>query len=154
MIIVTFPAAELGSGPYHLLPFLPSVVWGFVVMRREVSSSLRDLRARGRYEGLSLGLIVALLFGFGPIVITSWGTVLRRFADAPLVGEGAAEIDSALNDNPGLKVAVGPGVGAAFFDAQNLRVIPVFHGNPLPIDSSSWLTFEPMAIGDESSGAR
>ena len=147
MIIVTFPAAVEGAGPYHLLPFLPSLVWGFVVTRREVSSSLRDLRARGRYEGLSLGLIVALLFGFGPIVITSWGTVLGRFADTPLVGEGAAEIDRALNDNPGLKVAVGPGV--ASFDAQNLRVIPVFHGNPLPIDSSSWITFEPNGISDE-----
>jgi hypothetical protein len=148
MTIVTFPAAEVGAGPYHLLPFLPSLVWGFVVMRREVSSSLRDLRARGRYEGLSLGLIVALLFGFGPIVITSWGTVLRKFADTPLVGEGAAEIDRALDNNPGLKVAVGPGAGAASF-AENLRVIPVFRGNPLPIDSSSWITFEPNGISDE-----
>jgi hypothetical protein len=39
----------------------------------------------GRYEGFSLGLMAALLFGYGPIVVTSWGTVLHRFAYAPLV---------------------------------------------------------------------
>jgi hypothetical protein len=92
-------------------------------------------------------LMAALLFGYGPIVISSWGTVLHKFAETPLVGEAVAEIDRALDDNPGLKVAVGP--GAASFDAQSLRVIPVFRGNPLPIDSSSWSTFEPTGISDE-----
>jgi hypothetical protein len=149
MIIVTFPAAEIGSGPYHLLPFLPSLVWGFFVMRREVSTGLEDLRAKGRYEGLSLGLIVALLFGYGPIVIASWGTALRIFAAAPLVSEAVAEIDKAIDDNPGLKVAVGPGAGAASFDAQALRVIPVFGGNPLPIDSIAWTGFEVVGLSDD-----
>ena len=88
-------------------------------MRREVSVSLRDLPARGRYEGLSLGLIAAVFFGYGPIVISSWGTVLSIFADTPLVTQGVAEIDRAVADNPGLKVAVGP--GTASFDAQRLR---------------------------------
>jgi hypothetical protein len=147
MTIVIFPAAVTGAGTYHLLPFLPSVVWGFLVMRREASESLLNVRARGRYEGLSAGLMAALLFGYGPIVISSWGTVLHKFAETPLVGEAVAEIDRALDDNPGLKVAVGP--GAASFDAQSLRVIPVFRGNPLPIDSSSWSTFEPTGISDE-----
>jgi hypothetical protein len=59
----------------------------------------------------------------------------------------AAEIDRALDDNPGFKVAIGPGVAA--FDAQSLRVIPVFRGNPLPIDSSSWLDLEAQGISDE-----
>ena len=86
MIAATLPASANGAGPYHLLPFLPSLIWGFVVMRRQVSAALTNLRARGRYEGLSLGLIVALLFGFGPIVIASWGTVLGKFTDTPLVG--------------------------------------------------------------------
>jgi hypothetical protein len=147
MTIVTFPAAVSGAGPHHLLPFLPSVVWGFVIMRREVAVSLRDLPARGRYEGLSLGLIAAVLFGYGPIVINSWGTVLSMFADTPLVTQGVAEIDRAVADNPGLKVAVGP--GTASFDAQRLRVIPVFRRNPLPIDSTSWLDLEEDGISDE-----
>ena len=147
--IVTFPAAERGSGPHHLLPFLPSLVWGFVVMRREVAASLPDHRARGRYEGLSLGLVVALLFGFGPIVVSSWGSVFQRFDDTPLVTEGIAEIDRALDDHPGLRVAVGPGAGAGSFDAQALRVIPVFRGNPLPIDSFSWMASEMNGVSDE-----
>jgi hypothetical protein len=147
MSMVIFPAAVRGAGPHHLLPFLPSVVWGFAVMRREVAIDLRDPLARGRYEGLSLGLIAALLLGYGPIVITSWGTVLSIFANAPLVAQAAEEIDRAVADNPGLKVAVGP--GTAPFDAYRLRVIPVFRGNPLPIDSTSWLDLEADGISEE-----
>ena len=149
IIIVAFPAAESGAGPHHLLPFLPSLVWAFVVMRREVAASLRDHRARGRYEGLSLGFTVALLFGFGPIVISSWGAVLHRFDDTPLVTKGIAEIDKVLDENPGLRVAVGPGAGAGSFDAQALRVIPVFRGNPLPIDSFSWMAPKVSGVSDE-----
>jgi hypothetical protein len=147
MTIVAFPAAVSGAGPHHLLPFLPCVVLGFVVMRREAARSLRDLRARGRYEGLSLGLIAAFLFGYGPIAITSLSTVLNRFADASLVTQGIVEINRALDENSGLTVAVGPGAGA--FDAHRLRVIPVFRGNPLPIDSTAWLDLEADGISDE-----
>ncbi len=147
LIIVAIPAAVRGAGTYHLLPFLPSAIWSFVVLRRKISAGLRNVREKGRYEALSLGLVVALLFGYSPIVIASWRTVLRTFAETPLVNEGVAEIDEALAGNPGLKVAVGP--GAAAFDAQRLRVIPVFRGNPLPINSSSWITFEPNGISDE-----
>ena len=42
MTMVAVAAAVSGAGPHHLVPFLPSVVWGFVVTRREVSASLRD----------------------------------------------------------------------------------------------------------------
>ena len=147
MTLVSLPAAVSGAGPHHLLPFLPPLVWGFIVMRREVSTSLRDPQERGRYQGLCVGLVLALLFGYGPIVITSWGIVLHRFADAPLVREAVAEIDRALEENRGLKVAVGP--GAAAFDAENLRVIPVFRGNPLPIDSTAWTDFKQQGISDQ-----
>jgi hypothetical protein len=63
------------------------------------------------------------------------------------VSEAVAEIDRALEENPGLKIAVGP--GAASFDAQQLRVIPVFRGKPLPIDSSAWLDLEADGISDQ-----
>jgi hypothetical protein len=94
-----------------------------------------------------LGLLVALLFGYGPIVITSWRTALHRIADSPAVREAAAEIDKALDDNPGLRIAVGP--GTASFDAEGLRVIPVFRGNPLPLDSTAWMTSEADGVSDE-----
>jgi hypothetical protein len=149
MTLMTIPAAESGAGPHHLLPFLPSVVWAFVVMRRAVSASLPDRRAKGRCEGLTLGLIVALLFGYGPIVISSWNTVLHKFAATPLIREAAAEIDNVLSDNPGLKVAIGPSAGTAPFEAENLRVLPVFRGNPLPIDTTAWMTSEADGVSDE-----
>jgi len=87
-----------------------------------------------------LGLILALLFGYGPVVITAWSRVFRIFADTALVREVATEIDIAFDDNPGLKIAVGP--GAATFNADRLGVIAVFRGNPLPIDSTAWMTSE------------
>jgi hypothetical protein len=73
---------------------------------------------------------------------------MYTFAETPLVNEAAAEIDRALDDNPGLKVAVGPGEEASF-DAQRLRVIPVFRGNPLPIDSDAWMTSEADGVSDQ-----
>ncbi len=146
IMVVVFPAAENGSGPYHLLPFLPSIVWGFFVVRRDVSN-VRSVRARGMYEGLTIGLILALLFGYGPIVIASWATVLRIFGEAPLIREATAEIERTLDDNPGLKVAVGP--GAEFYSAQYLRVIPVFRGNPLPINSTSWMDLVRNGVSDQ-----
>jgi hypothetical protein len=147
MTFVTIPAAENGAGPHHLLPFLPSLVWGFVVMSLEACAGLPDSQARGRYEGLAVGLIVAILFGYGPVVITSWNRIWRIFADAPLVSEGAAEIKVALDENPALNVAVGP--GALSFDAEALRVIPVFRGNPMPIDSTAWMTSEADGVSNE-----
>jgi hypothetical protein len=148
MTSVAVPAAVSGAGPHHFLPFVPSLVWGFTVLRRKVSGSLRDSREKGRYQGLCVGLMFALVFGYGPIVITACGAVLHLFADAPLVNEGIAEIDRALNENPGLRVAVGPGA-AASFDAEKLRVIPVFRGNPLPIDSTAWADLNQQGISDQ-----
>lgn len=142
------------AGPHHLLLFLPSVVWGFVVLRREVWAGLSDARTRARYEGFSLGLMAALLLGYGPIVVTSWGTVLHRFAYAQFILSAKAEIDSALEDNRDLKVAVGPGrlsvnADPAAFDPVMLRVIPVFRGHPLPLDSAVWINFQAEGIGDD-----
>ena len=73
--------------------------------------------------------------------------MLCIFGVSPLIRKAAAEIDRTLNDNPGVKVAVGP--GAASFDAESLRVIPVFRGNPLPIDSISWMILELNGVSDE-----
>ena len=88
--------------------------------------------------------MLALVLGFGPIVITSWVRTLHVFADTQLVREGIAEIDQVLDDYPHLKIAVGP--GAASFAAQTLRVIPVFRGNPLPIASSAWMALEAAGV--------
>ncbi len=143
--IVSYIASFAGAGPYHLLPFLPSLAWAFFVICHEASSRLRDSRSRGVYEGISLGLIFALLLGYGPFVIVSWGRTLNTFANAALLHEGIAEIDKALDDHPEQKIAVGPGVEPAY----QLRVIPVFRGNPLPLDSSAWMNFKAQGISDQ-----
>src|SRR6202030_1870848 len=118
MTLTSIPAAEDGAGPHHLLPYLPSLFWALFVMRRATSDGLGDAPARTLYDRVSLGLVVALVIGYGPIVLGSWGRTFHGFANTPIVEEGIAEIDRALADNPGIKLAVGPGQGS--FDAERL----------------------------------
>jgi hypothetical protein len=63
------------------------------------------------------------------------------------VRAATSEIDRALEENPKLKVAIGPGEAA--FYAEGLRVIPVFRGNPLPLDTTAWMTSEGDGVSDE-----
>lgn len=147
--LVTISASENGVGPYHLLAFLPATCWAFSMLRRAaLPGVLDDRRIASRGEGVTLAVLVALVFGYGPFTIMSWARSFNTFANAPLVRQGIAEIDRAMADNPGVTFAVGP--GDAPFDAQMLRVIPVFHGNPLPIDSSTWKEYESDGVSDES----
>ena len=145
--LISFPASAAGAGPHHFLPFLPSLFWALQVMRRAASEKLPDRPTRWRYDRVSFGLVVALLLGYGPIVFSSWFFALNRFKDAPLVNAAIAEINKSLAENPGLKIAVGP--GEASFDAERLRVIPVFRGNPLPFDSSAWDGLRGDGISEE-----
>lgn len=144
--ITSIVASEVGAGPHHLLPFLPTVAWAFFVMRRAASADCVERSNGLSIDGVSAGLICALLLGYGPIVAISWDRMLEDYRGAPYLREGIAEIEGVLHEYPGLKIAVGP--GDAPVDVQRLRVIPVFRGNPLPIDSSSWGTFGPDGVSD------
>jgi hypothetical protein len=83
-----------------------------------------------------LGLLIALIIGYTPCLIHSWGRTLGGFADSHRVYQGITEVNRALATNPGLKISVGP--GHAKFNAEWLHVLTVFRGNPLPIDSIAW----------------
>jgi len=141
VFLVTIPASEDGAGPYHLLPFLPSVCWAFSVMRREMAARFHGERETAVRDGVTLALLVALVFGYGPMVEISWERSLHYLADSTVVQPGVAEIDRALDANPGVTLAVG---GSAASYAARLRVIPVFRGNPLPLDSTAWNALQAM----------
>ena len=147
MAFVALLAAENGAGT------APSAAFSSLCRLELCCHGPRGVRqftgfpSRGGYEGLRVGLIAAILFGYGPIVITSWSRISHIFAEAPLVREAAAEVDRALDENPALKVAVGP--GSVSYDAEALRVIPVFRGNPMPINSTAWMTFEADGVSNE-----
>ena len=147
MGITAIVGAIQGAGPHHLLPFLPSLFWAFFVVRRRAENELTGPVGRALLEGGTLGLIVALLFGYGPILAISWDRTLSQFARAPLVQIATDEINNALDHNPGLRVAVGPGTSPGF-DAMKLRVIPVFHGNPLPVDTFVWMDADLAGVSD------
>jgi hypothetical protein len=55
-----------------------------------------------------------------------------------------------MRNNPGLRVAIGPGADRGYA-LTFLRVLPVFAGNPLPIDPGAWMDLQysgvdPMAV--------
>ena len=111
------------------------------------SGGARDACAKFICDRISLGLIAALLFGYGPVVGIAW----RPRAHVRQRGGrqwGVAEIDQTLSANPGLRVAVGPGLSSFF--AQGLEVIPVFRGNPLPIDTSAWMNLRMNGVNDQA----
>jgi hypothetical protein len=146
MLLVTIPAAEDGAGPYHLLPFLPSVCWAFSSMRRMVERTSQGRQAV-RCEAITLATLLALLIGYGPITIISWNRCLQSFADTTQLRRGIAEIDQAVHDNPAMSLAVGPGLDP-YDTLLGLRVIPVFRGSPLPIDNAAWMTFQSDGVDD------
>ena len=142
MAIVCIIASAEGAGPHHLLPFLPSIAWGFFVEDKRLVVSAQALTVATR----KAVLMIALVIGYSPIVLISWQLVRLNTANVDNVRIGLAEIENALRDKPFLKIAVGPGESVA---AQELRVIPVFHGNPLPIDSSAWMEFDADGVSEE-----
>jgi hypothetical protein len=147
MTISLYPASEAGSDPHHLLPYLPALCWAYATMSRAALEGARQDQARAVHDRISLVLLFSLLFGYGPVLGISWGRTLHMFSSAPLAEEGIAEINQSLAANPALKMALGP--GDAPFMVEGLEVIPVFHGNPLPIDTAAWMT-----IGSDGASER
>ncbi len=120
LAIAAVPGAGAGPGPYHLLPFLPSMVWAFFVVRHSASGGLAAVGAKATFDVTSLCLIAALVIGYGPIVLSSWQKILNRYPSIPLIRTGIEEIEQAIDNNPALRIAVGPGKGV-YFDASALR---------------------------------
>jgi hypothetical protein len=148
MAVSAVMGAKEGSGPHHLLPFVPLCAWAFFAIRGAVSRSLSDDAGSAKLAAISLGLIVALVIGYTPILLISWSRELRNFSSLPLHRAAIAEIGKALDDNPGVRIAVGPGI-TGDFDPTFLRVIPVFRGNPLPVDTMGWMDFEHGGASDD-----
>jgi hypothetical protein len=139
MGIVSIIGATQGAGPYHLLPFLPSLFWAFFVIRRRVQDELTSPTDRAWFEAGTLVLIIALFFGYGPIVAISWDRSLSDFKHKWLATQSATdEINKVINHNSDLRIAIGPSDSSPGFMATALRVIPVFRGNPLPVDGYTW----------------
>jgi hypothetical protein len=144
---VAVPASAVGAGPYHLLPFSPSMVWAFQVLRNAASSDLPTAPAKAAFQAGTVSLLAALLVGYSPIVLMSWEHTYDTYRNAPLLRAAVSEIRDALDNNPGLTIAVGPATGS-HFALSNLEVVPVFFGNPLPIDTASWMTFQSFGVGN------
>jgi len=127
--------AAVGSihGYHHLLPFLPPLCWTFLRLDRLA----RDAGAGDRLRVGKLALLASFLLGFTPLILREWGHTATVYLEAPQVRAAVAEVEAAIAANPGLKIAVGPGDGPGF-DVMLLRVIPVFRGNPMPLDPTTW----------------
>ena len=137
--VVSIIGAKPGSGTWHLLPFLPSLLWAFFIVRRRAQDELISSEGRALFEAGTLVLIIGLFFGYGPLVAISWDRTVSAFRYKWLPTQSATdEINKVLDHNPGLRIAIGPSDATLGFNAAALRVIPVFRGNPLPFDATTW----------------
>jgi hypothetical protein len=143
MALVTAVGAVEGGGPYNLLAFLPSLTWALAIVLQAIRRQA-DAAAGNRLQLSCLGMLAAFLIGFAPNLAISWNSVLRKYADAPLQRQALAEINRQMRTHPGVTMEVGPG------RYHDLRVVPVFRGNPLPIDSQTWADLKAGGIGEDS----
>jgi hypothetical protein len=148
MLLVIFPASKDGAGPHHFLPFLPSMAWATVIVYHTAREKCAGSTSYPRIESVAFVLIVSIVVGYSPIAIQAWDITLACFRRAPYLRTAAIEIANALDEHPGVTIAVGPGE-VADVDPAALRVLPVFRGNPLPIDPVTWTEYANDGVGDE-----
>jgi hypothetical protein len=132
-LIILVPASKDGAGPHHLLPFLPSLSWAFLILLQTATKKVDSDPLVVRLNFVNLGLVASLVIGYGPLVLRSWDTVFRdHYLQATKIRMASEEIVSVIHAYPGLKVGVAPP------DPLNMRIIPIFHGNPFLIDPVAW----------------
>jgi hypothetical protein len=137
MLVILYPASKFGAGPHHFLPYLPSLCWALLVLYRAARiDPARFASVPGPDASVAI-LLLAIAPGYSPIDAQAWDFTLRNYGTAPVVRQAIAEINAVLAAHPGVSVALGPGFNANI-DEGALRVIPVFEGNPPPIDPVTW----------------
>ena len=140
MSVVIVPASADGAGPHHFLPFLPSLSWAFLVLFRASLPNM-DGKVGDRRDSAVLGLTISLVVGYGPIVVQSWESVLRNYANFPVARMAADEIVGVLDRFPNENIGISPGLYSNY-DVSGMRVIPVFLGRALLVDPVTWTGYQ------------
>ncbi len=98
MALVVLPASKPGAGPYHLLPFIPAVLYGVALGYDEAKRS--DQGDIVRIGSLAFA-ITAVMVAFGQLTYFFWGAALTRDKDL------AADIQRFADTHPAATIAMG-----------------------------------------------
>ena len=142
MALVLVPASYDGGGAHHFLPFLPSLCWAFLIL---LHSFENDPDMKPRLQDALLTITAALVVGYGPIALQSWDGIARTYGRAHRRAGPPPKSPPQWPPIPGETAAVGPD---ADFEAGSMRVLPVFAGNPLPIDMVTWTEYQAAGRSD------
>jgi hypothetical protein len=141
MGMVTMAASIEGGGSYNYLTFLPALSWFLLRLIQTIGEQFPADAQRLRRA--VLGAMVAFLVGFTPNLAIAWYPIMTQYKEAPNLWRARAQIDAEMKAHPGKLLQIGPGRYA------DLRVIPVFHGNPLAIDSETWYDLRMGGIDED-----
>ncbi len=141
VLAVCLVAAKPGSGPHHLMPFLPgALVLGDRLLRRQSPGRApAALRLRVR-----TGLLL-LVLAFLPAVAVNSVFVLANLGQVTALREARGEIESALARHPGRTLAMGYG-GEASYHKTALRPLLVFAGQPYLLDAVAMMDMKKSGL--------
>ena len=98
MALVVLPASKPGAGSYHLLPFIPAVLYGVALGYDEARRS--DQGDIVRIGSLAFAITAAMV-AFGQLTYFLWGATLTRDKDL------AADIQRFADTHPAATIAMG-----------------------------------------------
>ncbi len=139
LAVVTILGAVNGGGPYNLLSFAPTIAWALVQLLVIIRGESRDER---RIRLSLFALTAAFLIGYSPVVASSWDKILLQASDRAEVRQARAQIAAYMAAHPDRTLEVGPGA------LHDLRVMPVFRGDPLPIDGQTWADLKSGGVSE------
>jgi hypothetical protein len=143
VLAVSILGGKLGSGPYHLLPFLP----GFASMLVDVVS--HDTAATDRVDttGVILGLtLLVMLVAYLPANALSINDL--RYRAAHVQNEQAArdELAEFYRSYPAAIMGVG---GGSSYRLTYYRLVGIFSGSPIGIDLPAWMDLKLGGVPDK-----
>jgi hypothetical protein len=143
MCVALLTGSSIGSGSHHLLPFLPTTAWlSFFIYTRAAHVP--------RIKSIVVGVLAFQIVTMLPFALFAWNYLAVRYRTSRQpIQEAAEEIRRTIESNPGKTVAIAPddyvdsAVPLAF-----LEPVPVFAGNPLPLDPAAWMDLERVLPND------
>jgi hypothetical protein len=133
VLLIVIAGAKPGSGPYHLLPFLPAVAVLSVVLYKQAQ---RDNAAAWFWVPFSGFMLVAVIKG----VYSAWfGVALVTKFEKPLLV--IDDLQQIITANPGKNIHMGYGDGTRY-PRTFYRTRLVLSGQPYLLDAAALMDFD------------
>ena len=140
-------AAKNGSGPWHLLPFLPPLMFltlKFAMLERRHPSLSISRQAAAR------GFFCLYICAFGPWLLYSSLRMIRVIANSPLAWSQIAELEKLYSIYPKAEMGASD---TKNYDVTFYRVIGVLRGTPAHFEIPFIMDIRYVGLGDAATEA-